>query len=150
MPDVVEANSYTVLVMLTAACGLLILAVIIHALRIRRDVPASGDERLGRELREIGRRMATLENGVAQILEALPRSVQGVGMLRYNPFPEMGGNLSFSLALLDARANGVVISVLNDRHGSHVYGKPLEQGASAAPLSEEEQQAVALARGRKR
>lgn len=150
MPDAFETRSYTVLVLLSVACGLLILAVIIHALRTRREAPATGDERFRRELAEIGRRLAALEKGVGQIVEALPRSVQGVGMLRYNPFPEMGGNLSFSLALLDARASGVVISVLNDRHGSHVYGKPVERGASAVPLSDEEQQAVALARGRVR
>jgi hypothetical protein len=61
----------------------------------------------------------------------------------------MGGNMSFSMALLDARANGVVISVLNDRQGSRVYGKPVDAGVSPQKLSDEEQQAIGLARGRK-
>jgi hypothetical protein len=57
--------------------------------------------------------------------------------------------MSFSMALLDAAANGVVISVLNDRQGSRVYGKPVEAGISNQKLSNEEQQAIGLARGRK-
>jgi hypothetical protein len=77
----------------------------------------------------------------------VPSAVR-VGVVRYNPFPEMGGNMSFSVALLDARSNGVVISVLNDRQGSRVYGKPVEAGVSPQKLSDEEQQAIGLARER--
>ncbi len=105
------------------------------------------DDGLRRQLAEISGRLATLESGMSQVVDAIPRTVQGVGVIRYNPFPEMGGNMSFSLALLDGRANGVVISVLNDRNGSRVYGKAVESGASTHPLSDEEQKALALARG---
>ncbi len=105
------------------------------------------DDGLRRQLAEISGRLAALESGVTQVIDAIPRTVQGVGVIRYNPFPDMGGNMSFSLALLDGRANGVVISVLNDRNGSRVYGKAVESGASTHPLSDEEQKALALARG---
>lgn len=101
------------------------------------------------DLAGIVRRLEALEQGVAQVAAALPATVQGVGVVRFNPFPEMTGVMSFSLALLDGRANGVVISVLNDRQGSRVYGKPVEAGASALKLSDEEQQALGLARGRR-
>lgn len=152
MLNALEANTSTVLILLAVACGLLIVLVLISAVRGRppRGGGISADEDLRRELAEIGRRLASLEQSTAQIAEALPKTVQGVGVVRYNPFTEMGGNMSFSLALLDGRADGVVISVLNDRNGSRVYGKAVEQGASAYPLSDEEQQALALARGRRR
>jgi hypothetical protein len=115
---------------------------------LRREVsPGPPDDELHRQLAEISRRLATLESGMTQVVDAIPRTVQGVGVIRYNPFPDMGGNMSFSLALLDGRANGVVISVLNDRNGSRVYGKAVESGASTHPLSDEEQKALALARG---
>jgi hypothetical protein len=84
---------------------------------------------------------------MAQMGKALPRSVQGVGVVRYNPVPGVGSNLSFSLALLDGRANGVVVSVITGRDGSRVYGKAVEGGTSTYPLSDEERQALAIARG---
>ncbi len=152
MLDALAANTSTVLILLAAACGLLIVAVIVSALQARapRGAGFSGEEALRRDLAEISQRLAAVEKGTAQIVESLPKTVQGVGVIRYNPFPEMGGNMSFSLALLDGRANGVVISVLNDRNGSRVYGKPVEQGTSIHSLSDEEQQALALAHGSRR
>jgi len=107
------------------------------------------DEVIRQQFAAVTRRLEALEQGVAQVTAALPSTVQTVSVVRFNPFPEMGGNMSFSLALLDARANGVVISVLNDRTGSRIYGKPVEGGISPQKLSDEEQQAISLARGRK-
>jgi Protein of unknown function (DUF4446) len=107
------------------------------------------DEVIQQQFAAVRYRLDALEQGVAQVTAALPSAVQSVSIVRFNPFPEMGGNMSFSIALLDARANGVVISVLNDRQGSRIYGKPVEGGISAQKLSEEEQQAISLARGRR-
>ncbi|HEV2282792.1 MAG TPA: DUF4446 family protein [bacterium] len=107
------------------------------------------DEVIQRQFAAVTRRLEALEQGVGQITAALPSTVQSVSIVRFNPFPEMGGSMSFSMALLDARANGVVISVLNDRQGSRIYGKPVEAGVSPQKLSDEEQQAIGLARGRK-
>jgi hypothetical protein len=87
---------------------------------------------------------------MSRVADAVPRSIQGVGVVRYNPFPDMGSNMSFSLALLDGHANGVVMSVLTNREGSRVYGKAVERGSSSYPLSDEERQALALARNNRR
>ncbi len=161
-----DARTSAELGLLAAACGVMLLVAIALARRAHRastrraraqdgrrpaGTPASSvthpEDALHRQLAEISRRLATLETGMGQIVNAIPHTVQGVGVIRYNPFPEMGGNMSFSLALLDGRANGVVISVLNDRNGSRVYGKAVESGVSTYTLSDEEQQALALARG---
>ena len=68
--------------------------------------------------------------------------IQKVGLIRYNPFDEMGGNLCFALALLDGNDNGVVLNGIHSRTGSFTYAKPIEMGVSIYMLSEEEMQAV--------
>jgi hypothetical protein len=142
-----------VLVLLSAIEGLIILFALSRLLG-SRHVPErrkmSPDEALHRELAEIGARLAALEQSMSRVADAMPRSIQGVGVVRYNPFPDMGSNMSFSLALLDGHANGVVVSVLTNRDGSRVYGKAVERGSSSYPLSDEERQALALARNNRR
>jgi hypothetical protein len=149
-----EAQTWNlVLILLSAAEGLIILVALGRIWNERR-VPAgprlSTEDALRRELAEISTRLGTLEASVGQIADHLPRSIQGVGVVRYNPFAQMGSNMSFSLALLDGRANGVVVSVLNNREGSRVYGKAVEHGTSSYPLSDEERQALALAQNSRR
>lgn len=138
-------------VLLAAACVAAIVLIVSFA-RARPAKPVevlTPDETIQRQFAAVMARLETLERGVNQVSTALPATVQSIGFVRFNPFPEMGGTMSFSMALLDAGANGVVISVLNDRQGSRVYGKPVEAGVSAQKLSNEEQQAIGLARGRK-
>ena len=70
------------------------------------------------------------------------RAFQRVGLVRYNPFEETGGNQSFALALLDAEGNGWVLSSLHARSGTRVYAKAISGGRSDAALSEEESAAI--------
>jgi len=83
---------------------------------------------------------------ISQDLEILKRenqlSVKRVGMVRFNPFREVGGDQSFSLALLDDDNSGVVITSLYIREGNRVYGKPIKEGKSEYSLSSEEKEAL--------
>jgi hypothetical protein len=54
----------------------------------------------------------------------------------------MGGDLSFSLALLDKNGDGIVLTGLFSRNSSSVYAKPITDGSSTYPLSQEEIQAI--------
>lgn len=72
--------------------------------------------------------------------------VQKVGIVRFNPFSEVGGNQSFSIALLDRNDNGIVITSLYTREGNRVYGKPIKAGLSEYSLSEEEKKAIEKAK----
>ena len=73
------------------------------------------------------------------VLEAASRKAfSRVGLVRYNPFEETGGNQSFALALLDASGDGWVLSSLHARSGTRVYAKAIAGGRSDAALSEEE------------
>ena len=90
---------------------------------------------VGRELDELTARSVVLEAGAR-------RMIQRVGLVRYNPFEETGGNQSFALAMLDAKGDGVVVSSLHARAGTRVYAKSVTNGRSDAALSEEESEAV--------
>lgn len=73
-------------------------------------------------------------------------SVQGIGVVRFNPFTSQGGNQSFAAAFLDERGNGVVFSTLYSRDRVGVYAKPVENGASSFELTGEEKEAIAKAK----
>ena len=86
---------------------------------------------VSRGLDELVVRVATMEG-------AQRRTFQRVGLVRYNPFEETGGNQSFALALLDGAGDGWVMSSLHARSGTRVYAKTIKAGRADAPLSEEE------------
>ena len=69
-------------------------------------------------------------------------SIQKIALVRFNPFSEVGGDQSFSVALLDTNNNGVVITSLYLRGGNRVYGKPIKNSQSEYQLSEEETKAI--------
>lgn len=73
------------------------------------------------------------------------RSIQSLGLVRFNAFNDTGSDLSFSLALLDARHTGIVITSLYGREETRVYAKPVEEGQSRYTLSIEERQAITVA-----
>jgi hypothetical protein len=80
------------------------------------------------------------------VLEANGRlAVQRVGLVRFNPFEETGGNQSFALAMTDANGDGVVISSLHARAGTRLYAKAVVAGRSDAALSAEEAEALRIA-----
>jgi len=73
-------------------------------------------------------------------------SIQKIGIIRFNPYKEIGGNQSFSIALLNGQNNGLVITSLYCRDGNRFYGKSIENGKSQYSLSEEEQLAIKKAK----
>ena len=117
--------------------------------RLRRVLPQgqSGgiDEILDRQMQRIdglGERVDAL-NKLHHELEALTeRTIQKVGVVRYNPFSDTGGDQSFAIALLDAFGNGVVVSSLHSRTDTRVFAKPVQGGRSKYQLSDEEQDAI--------
>lgn len=70
-------------------------------------------------------------------------SFKKIGLVRYNSFSGVGGNQSFSLALLDNNNDGIVVtSIYSIEEGSRVYGKPIKESKSTYTLSAEEIQAI--------
>lgn len=70
------------------------------------------------------------------------KNFQKIGMIRFNPFNEVGGDQSFSIALLDADNNGFVVTSHFSRESNRVYAKPVEKGTSQYQLSIEEKEAI--------
>lgn len=68
--------------------------------------------------------------------------IQKVGLVKFNPFQELGGDHSFSLALLDGKDNGFVVTGLHSRDRTRIYSKIIEKGKSGLELSKEEKRAV--------
>jgi Protein of unknown function (DUF4446) len=75
-----------------------------------------------------------------------PRALRDVAIVRYDALQEMSGQLSFSLALLNAQGDGVVLSSINGRAETRTYAKPVRVGKGVQELSPEEAQAVHSAR----
>ena len=74
------------------------------------------------------------------------KSIHRVGMVRFNPFKDIGGDQSFSVALLDGKNSGITFSSLHTREGTRVYVKPIIKGKSEKyTLTEEEKQVIELA-----
>jgi enoyl-CoA hydratase/carnithine racemase len=72
-------------------------------------------------------------------------SLQHMGVVRFNPFHDTGGDQSFAVALVDGHGNGMVLSSLHGRDATRVYAKPLQKWESTYSLTDEERQAIALA-----
>jgi hypothetical protein len=106
------------------------------------DLVAGQGERLNLTRQEL----ENLKRAFADLDMAVSRSVQYVGLVRFNPFADTGGDQSFALALFDKRGDGVVISSLHGRTATRFYAKPLKGGASPLSLSDEEVQALKQAR----
>ncbi|MHB8399139.1 MAG: DUF4446 family protein [Candidatus Limnocylindrales bacterium] len=90
--------------------------------------------------------LGSLTARIALLEVAGRRAFQRVGLVRYNPFEETGGNQSFALALLDADDDGFVLTTLHARSGTRVYARALAAGRAEGSLSAEESEALELAR----
>lgn len=104
---------------------------VLEGILIREAKNAQGVEELNRQVRELK------EEGFGH--------VQKVGLIRFNPFKEIGGDHSFSLALLDGKDTGIVITGLHTRERTRIYAKVIKNGKSEFELSDEEVKALAKA-----
>lgn len=74
--------------------------------------------------------------------KSLEKCIQKVGVVRYNAFENTGSDLSFALALLDNKDNGIVLNGIFSRESSNLYAKPVISGKSSYSISEEEEKAI--------
>lgn len=87
---------------------------------------------------------------LSEISETLASTYQKMGIVKYDAFKEMGGKLSFAMALLDDSNSGIVInSMHSSREGCYTYAKEIIRGESFVVLSEEEKEALQMALNKK-
>lgn len=82
---------------------------------------------------------------IERILKNLQIVYQKTGLVKYDAFREMSGELSYALALLDKNNNGVLINSMYSREGCYSYAKSVENGKCSINLSEEEEEALKIA-----
>jgi len=93
----------------------------------------------------IENKMEDLTRSFSDISRQLDNCIQKIGIVRYNPFEQMGSDQSFSIALLNEHNDGIVLTGLFTRSSSSIYAKPINKLESKYPLSDEEKQAIQIA-----
>ena len=153
------------------AIGILILAVLIFILMILLIIQISKVSRLKKRLDQflMGKDGVTLEQNILQLFEdnrflkdmeekdrkdintifkRMQTMYQKMGLVRYDAFNQMGGQLSYSLALLDENDNGFIINSVHSTEGCYSYSKEIRNGDNSISLSAEETEALAIAKGK--
>lgn len=130
----------------------------VHQLIIKVIPTIEGDKRknliekfdeVTEDLARVLQREQLLNKNIKEFtLEGLEH-MQKVGILRYNPYGDTGGDQSFSVALLDGKGNGVLLTSLHTRSGTRVYAKEIIEGKSALQLAKEEKEVLAQALDKK-
>ena len=85
---------------------------------------------------------ATNERNIDALYKRLERTYQKSCLEKYNALSDLGGNMSFALALLDEKNNGFILNVVHTREGSYTYIKEIIDGNSVLALGDEEEKAL--------
>lgn len=152
---IIDAAGY-IIIATSALCLISIIILIItlcklKKLRRRVDALTRGKDTESMEdiILNFFERIEALEQGeqttrsdLKDIKDNLKITYQKKGLVKYDAFREMSGDLSYSLALLDKENNGVLISSMYSREGCYTYAKDIANGESKINLSEEEAEAL--------
>lgn len=87
-------------------------------------------------------RVKDLELDLSTFNKRLDQCIQNVGIVRYNAFDQMGGDQSYSIALLNEKGDGLVLTGLYGRSTCTTFSKPIQNKQSKYPLSDEEKDAI--------
>jgi hypothetical protein len=141
--DISEPVTLLSLVALVAA----VLALVVAAVAMRRA--KSGHARRSSVRRRAGQVPADLEglrNEVQALRIEVSDALRHLAVVRYDAFGDMGGHLSWSMALLDDGGSGVVLTSIHGRSDARTYAKNIAAWTSEQPLSPEEEEAVKFAK----
>lgn len=106
----------------------------------------TGTTRISNEnVRMLELRQKNLTRNIDDIYRKLGRSYQKVGIVKYNAYSTMSGNVSFVVAMLDGDDSGFILNVINGREGSNIYIKDITNAQSNERLGAEEIQALKMA-----
>lgn len=82
---------------------------------------------------------------IRDLYKRLETTFQKIGLVKYDAFQQMGGKLSFSLALLDENNNGFILNSVHSTEGCYSYTKEINAGVSSLTLGKEEEEALRIA-----
>ena len=101
---------------------------------------------LVKQIHSLEERLEKNSNSIVALEEAHEKAVSKIGLVRFNPFGEIGGDQSFSVALLNNEDSGIVITSHYGKEMQRVYAKPIKEGKSEYSLSTEEEEAIKKAK----
>ncbi|MED9904502.1 MAG: DUF4446 family protein [Lachnospiraceae bacterium] len=84
---------------------------------------------------------------IRTLYKNMESAFQKIGIVKYDAFRQMGGQLSFSLALLDEENNGFILNSVHSTEGCYTYTKEIKNGECDISLGEEEKKALLIAMG---
>lgn len=87
------------------------------------------------------------ERDIQKLYQKLEKAYQKIGIVKYDAFNQMGGQLSFSLALLDEKNDGFVLNSVHSSEGCYSYTKEIKNGECEISLGDEEKRALDIAVG---
>jgi hypothetical protein len=96
-------------------------------------------------IQEMEKKENALDKRIENLEHTINFAIQKIGVLRFNPFGDGGGNFSFCIALLDAHNSGLVLTSMHGREQNRIYSKRILNGKSEFQLTEEEIKAIDLA-----
>lgn len=155
---------YTFLIIMGVVVLLLVINSIVQGIRLRKlnkkyqkfiagkDAKSLEETILSKfsQIDQISMTVDDLKVKMSEVSETLRSTYQKMGVVKYDAFKEMGGKLSFVMALLDDENSGVIInSMHSSREGCYTYAKEIIHGESFVALSEEEKEALQLALNKK-
>ncbi len=121
-----------------------------HYRRLGRGVKSgnllNAFEQVLAEQKEIAVKQKDIDSKIAELNRSSVAYFQKMGLIRFNPFDETGGDQSFCLCLLNNKNDGYVLSCLHTRDRTRVYVKAVENGKSKLELGEEEKKAIEKAK----
>ena len=94
------------------------------------------------EVDELVAANSSIKKNIEELFANMKCSYQKVGLVKYDAFNEMGGKLSFSLAMLNGKDDGFVLNAVHSREGCYTYIKEIVGGNSIIVLADEEQEAL--------
>lgn len=113
--------------------------------RYKTMMHGTNGENLEKLINDYFGKMDDIENSINKVEQnnndvkkALSKCIQKFSVIRYKAFEDVGSDLSFSIALLDNRNNGVILTGIYGREESTTYAKPIDKGISRYDLSDEE------------
>lgn len=149
--------------------GVIVLSVIVLVLIILLAIQINKTSKLKKRLDKflIGKDGASLEQDIISICEdnkflkfasdknrkdiavlfkRMETAYQKMGLVKYDAFSQMGGQLSFCLAMLDENNDGFILNSVHSTEGCYSYTKEIRNGDSSIPLGKEEEEAISIAK----
>jgi len=106
--------------------------------KAKKEISPKNLKQVNERLIKLERELEKLNQELNKDREANVSCVQRLGLVRYNALQKIGGEQSFSLAMLNKKDSGIVITSLHFKDTYKIFAKPIKQGKSNYPLSTEE------------